>query len=448
MRPVFPALWLSPRGVWVLLGLAAALAVASLVQALLIAVVSAAVVALAAVAADVRLGPARGALRIVREPLDSIAMRRPARATYTIENRTAVGLRIGLLETPISTIDFATESLVTNIDARARRTIEHPFLARERGPAHFGAIYVWVDNRIGLLRRRYRIEAPAEVRVLPDLSAVERFGTLASRRTLVEIGLRRMRGRGSGSEFESLRAYEAGDAFRTVDWKATARRGRLMVAQYDVEKSQQIVIALDCGRLMTPRLPSATLGAQRKFDYALTAALSAAQIADAAGDNVGLLAFAAAPLVRIAPRRGSAHIGSLVRAAYDLQPRMEEPDYETAFADVRARLSKRSLVVLFTDIFDPVTSAAVLAALGSLVPRHLAMCVLMNDGAVAGALENAPSTPNEAYRAAVALTLAAERAKSLATLRARGIIVVDVPAAELTVALLDAYLDVKARARL
>jgi uncharacterized protein (DUF58 family) len=191
---------------------------------------------------------------------------------------------------------------------------------------------------------------------------------------------------------------------------------------------------------MTPRI-----GAQRKFDYALTAGLSVARIAQAADDNVGLVAFAAKLLLSIPARRGAAHYRALAQAAYDLQPRFEEPDYETVFTQLRRTYARRSLIVLFTDIFDPVTSAAVLAALGGLVPRHLPLCVLMNDAAIARALDEEPRTVTGAYRTAVAMTLADERAKAIAVLRSRGIIVVDVPADRLTVALLDAYLDVKAR---
>ena len=138
-------------------------------------------------------------------------------------------------------------------------------------------------------------------------------------------------------------------------------------------------------------------------------------------------------------------MNALARASYDLQPRFEEPDYETVFTELRRRHAKRSLVILFTDIFDPVTSAAVLAGLGTLVPRHVAMCVLMNDAAIEAALDAPPVTVHDAFRTSVAMTLADERAKSIAILRGRGIIVVDVPAPKLTVALMDAYLDVKAR---
>jgi uncharacterized protein (DUF58 family) len=443
MRSATPAIWLSVRGVWVFLGLSILLALAGFVPALLYAFAVAAFATIALVAADVSIGPLARDLRIVRRDVDRVALRRPANIAYDIENRSGTTIAVGLIESPVAILDFARESVAGVVPARSALTLDLAFTARERGLARFGDVYAWTRNRVGLLQRRYRVPAARDVRVFSDLSAVESYGTLARRSTLLDAGLRKLRLRGIGNEFESLREYQSGDAFRLVDWKATARRGHLMVAQYEVERSQNVIVCLDAGRLMTPRI-----GPQRKFEYALTAALSVARIAAAAGDNVGLEAFAASSLLSIAPRRGGSHASALAQATYDLQPRFEEPDYETVFAQIRRRYTKRSLVILFTDIFDPVTSAAVLAGLGSLVPRHLAMCVLMNDRSIECALDEEPVTAAGAYRTAVAMTLADERAKAIAVLRARGIIVVDVPAPRLTVALLDAYLDVKARALL
>ncbi|MBD5655625.1 MAG: DUF58 domain-containing protein [Candidatus Eremiobacteraeota bacterium] len=443
MRGTFPAIWLSARGVWALLGLASLLAVASVVPIFVDVVALYAVVAIACVAADAVVGPSARTLRIVRRALPLVALRRTSILTYDVENRAGIAVRVGIFETPLPTIDFARDGVRATLPPRTLQSYTLEFAPRERGRVRFGALYAWSENRIGLLRRRYRIDAAEDVRVFPDLSAVEAYGTLARRNTLLDAGLRRLRLRGVGSDFESLRDYQTGDPFRNVDWKATARRGRMTVAQYEVERSQSVIVLLDCGRLMMPRL-----GPQRKFDYALTAALSVARVAQTASDNVGLLAFAAKPLLSIAPRRGAAHYAALAQATFDLQPRLDEPDYETIFTSVRQRYGKRSLIVLLTDIFDPVTSAAVLAGLNQLVPRHLVMCVLMNDAAIAGALASVPTTPSDAYRTAVAMTLADERARSVAILRARGIIVVDVPAPQLTVALMDAYLDVKARGRL
>jgi uncharacterized protein (DUF58 family) len=439
-RRVFPAIWLSARCVWALLALAFVLAAAGVVPAFVWVVVLGAAVLVALAAADAALGPSSRSLRVRRRPIGFVALRRPGKVVYTVENGAALAIRLGIVETPVGTVDFARDTVEARVAAHSEATLDLDFLARERGPAAFGALYLWVENCIGVLRRRYAVEASETVRVFPDLSAIEEYGTLARRSTLLDAGLRKLRLRGVGSEFESLRDYLPGDAFRDIDWKATARHGRTMVAQYGIERSQQVIVALDCGRLMTPRI-----GLQRKFDYALTAGLSIARVAQTAGDNVGLLAFAAQPLLSIAPRRGAAHVNALVRAAYDLQPRLEEPDYETTFTALKQRYAKRSLVVLFTDMFDPVASSAVLAGLSTLVPRHLVLCVLMNDAAVAEALAAPPSTVREAYRTSVAMMLADERERAIAILRSRGTLVVDVPAPRLTVALLDAYLDVKGR---
>jgi uncharacterized protein (DUF58 family) len=440
MRPVFPSIWLSGRGVWWLLAVALIVALTSVLPAYVPFALFAAAVYVALAIADLALGPRIGAVRLRRGTTGFVSLRREAALRYVIENRSPVGIRIAVLESPIETFAFKQDTIEARIGPRTFVELVSPFYARERGLVRVNAIYCRLENTIGFLSRRRRIDLPEDVRVFPDLSAVERYGRLARRTTLIESGLRKMRLRGAGTDFESLREYLPGDAFRQINWKATARHGQMMVEQYEVERSQNVLILLDAGRLMTPRI-----GLQRKFDYALTAALSIAQIAQTAGDNVGLTAFAAKPVLAIGPRRGAAHVALLTRSAYDLQPRLEEPDYETAFTQLKQRYSKRSLVVLFTDMFDPAASAAVLAGLAMLVPRHLVMCVLMNDAAISRALDEAPQTPRDAYRAAVALALVAERERAIATLRARGIIVVDVAAPKLTVALLDAYLDVKSR---
>jgi uncharacterized protein (DUF58 family) len=443
VRRVFPPIWPSARGIWLLLALCALLALWSVVPLAIVPLVIAAAVTAALVAADLALGPSTRALSLRREPVGFVALRRTAEVTYVLENRSGSALRAGALESPVALLDFARPELDVRVGPRSRATFSQAFVPLERGTARFRTIYCWTENAIGVLRRRFAADEAADVRVFPDLSAVAGYGNLARRRTLLEAGLRKLRLRGVGTEFESLREYAAGDAFRSVDWKASARRGRLMVAQHEVERSQQVIVALDAGRLMYPRI-----GPQRKFDYALTAALSVARVAQIAGDGVGLVAFAARPLANIAPRRGAAHHAALVRTVYDLQPVFEEPDYEAVIAGIGACYTKRSLVIMFTDLFDPVASATVLGSLALLVPRHLVMCVLMNDAAIARALAREPATPREAYRASVAMTLADERRAAIAILRSRGIIVIDVPAQDLTVALLDAYLDVKARSLL
>ena len=177
----------------------------------------------------------------------------------------------------------------------------------------------------------------------------------------------------------------------------------------------------------------------------LAAALSLASIAGLASDKVGAVAFAQEILAAAAPRSTRSSIRRLTDLLYDLEPRFEEANYSLAFAYLRAHLHKRSLIVFLTDVIDPLSQAALLSELGSLARRHLLVCTFMNDAAVVNALASEPQTPLDAYRTGVALGLAEERQTAAAILMRTGAVVVDVPAAKLTTALIDQYLRIKQR---
>lgn len=379
----------------------------------------------------------------MREELEHLALRKPARLSYRVINRSRWAVHVEIVDTPIEALEFPLESIRGLVGSHRQNVFSLPVTPRLRGPWKLGALYVSCRTAIGLVVRRWKIRAEADVQVFPDLSAVERYGELARRGRLVQAGFRRLRLRGQGGEFDSLREWTPDDEFRSINWKATARRGKLMVEQFDVERSQTVMLVLDAGRLMTPRL-----GQQRKFDYAITSALSVASIASLADDKVGLLAFANGIIEHLPPRSGAAHMSGMTRRIYDLQPRFEEADYSGAFTYLRRRQPKRSLVIFFTDMFDPVASAATLGNLALLVPRHLVMCVLMNDEAVQGALRTEPEGTHQAYVAGVAAELFQARQKAAAVLVQRGIMVLDVPAPSLTIALINAYVEIKARSML
>jgi uncharacterized protein (DUF58 family) len=439
--PAYP--WVTPRFVGALIGVAVLFAAGAFSPAFaFVSIVGAAALA-GFVIADALIGPRASDVTIAREPLDHLALRSPATLRYSIANRSRTPIRYWLVDTPIDLMRWPESAAEGSVGAGKRAIARIDAMPVERGEATLGALYVGAENPIGLIRRRWLVDARAVARVFPDLSAVERYGTLARRGRLIEAGFRKLRLRGGGGEFDSLREYMPDDEFRAINWKATARRGKLMVAQYDVERSQNVVLVLDAGRLMTPRI-----GTQRKFDFAVTAALSVASIASLADDKVGLLAFAGDVIEHIAPRSGARHVNGLTQRIYDLQPRFEESDYERAFAYLRRRQPKRSLVIVFTDMFDPVASATVLANMSVLSQRHLVVCVLMNDEAIEAAVTAEPHTPHDAYRASVAADLLAERRKAAAVLRQRGVSVIDVPAAALTVSMINAYVEIKSRALL
>jgi uncharacterized protein (DUF58 family) len=435
-----PPAWIGPRGIIALLALALlALAIASIAPWPLAALIAAAL-AIGAFAADAML--TNHAPSIVRRLPRRLVLAVPDVFTYDVENRGGTALRFAITDGPAARLTIPLEPVAGRVDPGMRATVTMPVVPRERGATEIGRAFLWYESALGLIRRRAYCGEAVGVRVLPDLGGLDR-GDLAQRVKLVQAGLRRVRRRGVGSEFESLRDYTSGDPFRAIDWKATARRGRVMVAQYEVERSQQIVVAIDAGRLMAARL-----GDRRKLDYAVSAALSIASAAQLSDDRVGIMAFAARTLATLAPRAGAMQSAAITDLLTELEPQFEDSDYERAVLDLRRRYRKRSLIVLFTDLFDPVASSAVLASAALLVPHHLVLVVLMNDAAIAEALDREPRNVTDAYRAGVAATLAVERERAVTLLASRGIGVVDVPAAQLSTALLDAYIEIKTRALL
>jgi uncharacterized protein (DUF58 family) len=435
--------WVTTRFLWTMGAIAALLACAPGSQLFVLLAIALGVALLAGTIADALAGPGAEAVGIARTPPEHFALGIDAELRYSVENRSARALRVGIVETPVRTLRLEVDEVVGAVPARSRVTLVRPVTPTARGADELGTLYFWYENALGLLRRRRRIAASQAIRVYPDLAAVERYGRLHLRNRTIEAGLRRMQLRGVGTEFESLREWTDGDALRSVDWKATARRGKLMVAQYEVERSQNVMLLLDCGRLMTPRIDRG-----RKLDYAVTAALSLATIAGLASDRVGLVAFAREILAASAPRSTRSSVPRLAEALYGLEPRFEESNYSRAFAYLRHHLHKRSLIVFLTDVIDPLAQAATMAEVTTLASRHLLICVFMNDAAVSTALSDAPKSVSEAYRSEIALGLANERRLATTMLERTGAIVIDVPAQKLSTALIDEYLRVKRRGRL
>ena len=433
-------LWVTPRFLAVLGVIALALACAPGLPWLANLAFIVAVMLGVGTLVDLSLGPRRKHIEIRREPPGHFAMRVDAQLRYDVMNRSRSLARVGIVEAPVSTLEYVEDEVTTEVPGQFRSVACRRVVPIARGADRLGALYIWYENAIGLLRRRVRVAADQEIRIYPDLSAVEKYGRLDVRNRFVEAGLRRVRMLGTGTEFESLREYAAGDAFRSINWKATARRGRLMVTQYEVERSQSVMLLLDCGRLMTPRI-----GPQRKLDYAVTAALSLASIAALASDRVGAVAFAREILVARAPRSTGASLYDLSQAIYDVEPRFEESDYAKALSFTGRQLRRRSLIVVITDVVDPIAQSLVLGELGALAHKHFVLCLFMNDAAVTRELDRVPETVDDAYRLDVALGLAYERRAAAANLERLGISVIDAPARSLSVALIDEYLRIKQR---
>jgi len=398
---------------------------------------------LAAVRRDLRRAPAQAQLDVVRKlPVKlSIGVSNPVR--LEIANDAAVVARLVGRETPPAGFAGVREFGPIEVPPNATVGLDLAFTPPSRGQFEFGPVAVRAMGPWGLAGRQMRFEIGQPARVYPDITAVHGYALLARKGSLHEIGVRSARFAGVGTEFESLRDYRDGDDYRDIDWKATARRGAPVVRTFEAERSQTVMLAVDAGRLMAPKVGQLT-----KLDRAVNAALLLSYLAVQAGDNVGLLVFGRDVRSYVPPRKGHRQFLAVLEALYGVEEQVEEPDYAGAFRYLAARLSRRSLVVLFTELVGIEPSRRLIGMLGALSPRHLPLVVTQRNADVEALAAAVPDSESAVYRSAVAQDLLHDKAQALSVLRSRGALVLDVVPENLSVAAVNRYLEIKARGEL
>jgi uncharacterized protein (DUF58 family) len=313
-------------------------------------------------------------------------------------------------------------------------------VGERRGHYSFGRIALRLETSRGIVARIARFDAPGETTVVPSLSNVRRLRLLAIQHRLSDAGVRALKQRGEGTAFAGMRDYVPGDDPRLLDWKATARHARLITREQSIERSQTVVTMIDCGRAMTQ-----LAGRYARFEHVLSAAIVLSDVAAASGDRVGLLAFDDAVRAFVPPQKGLAALRRLRPALSGLDAILTEPDYASAFRVLALRQRKRALVVFFTDVIDTRAAQLFLAHATRAARRHLLLVVaIQNEELVAAARPNAAGAA-ALYRSAAAEELIREREEALARMRQAGIAVLDIPAGRMAAAVVNRYLEIKAR---
>jgi uncharacterized protein (DUF58 family) len=315
---------------------------------------------------------------------------------------------------------------------------------KERGRWPLGPVVLRALGRHGLVRRTLRYDLADTITVTPSLAGVRGYRLLSLQHRLRDAGVRSIRRRGEGTSFASLREYVVGDDPRHVDWKATARRRTLITREYSVEQGQTVIIAIDAGRLMTQ-----IAGSLPRFEYALSSALVLADVALHSGDRVGLVLFDDSVRTFVPPLRGAPALHAIRQALIPARASMVEPDYAAAFRLLAARHRKRSLIVLFTDVIDPQASQSLVAHSARSVARHLPLVVaLRNEQLVEVAMPAPTRSVARLFESAAAEELVQARHEAVVQMRRAGVAVLDVAPQAMTAAVINRYLEIKARSSL
>jgi uncharacterized protein (DUF58 family) len=314
---------------------------------------------------------------------------------------------------------------------------ETTVVPNRRGAAAVSGAWLRWSGPLGLGARQAAQIVDQIVRVWPDLSPV-RSPALQHFLRDAAFGIVARRIRGEGTQFEALSEYHPGMDRRRIDWKTSARHTRLFARENEVERNNQIVFAFDCGQAMCEPVDGLP-----RIDRAVSAALTAAWVAVKGGDRVSLFGFARRPEV-MTPFYGEARaFHRLQSAAACLDYRAEEPNFTLALATLSAKLKRRSLIVLFTEITDPTSAELMIESLGRLVGRHLVLFVAIDDSELGGLQAAEPADLDALSTAVAADTLARQRAVVLQRLRQLGIDVVEAPWQAMGYRLIDRYLNVK-----
>jgi uncharacterized protein (DUF58 family) len=332
-----------------------------------------------------------------------------------------------------------------------------------RGDFRLGKIYLRYLGELGLVERWAVCDAEQEVRVFP---ASEQGGDSSAfylmRARQIELQKRRLRLRGIGREFESLRDYQGGDELRNISWTATARRGKLITRQFTTERSQQVWIVLDSGRLSRTAFElrrstpvAAGEGEQEsaerlvlsvtQLDQATTAAVMLAQVIGGSGDKFALLSYGRAVQQQLLPGSGPVHLRMMINLLSQVKSEVAEANHLQAASRLKTLQRRRGLMIWITEIAESAGRPEVVSAVAELVKRHLVVLVLLQHPELDALAAREPKSVEEMFASTAAQEMLERRGETISKLRRQGVLVVETTPAEVGASAISKYLEVKAQ---
>lgn len=357
-----------------------------------------------------------------------------------VRNAYDLSLRCTVLDELPVELQIRDFSLDVTVPPRRTRMLTYTIRPTERGAYEFGAINVYAATALGLVERRFRTEARTEVPVYPSFVRMEQYSLMAASNRLEEVGVKKVRRVGQTMEFDRIREYVPGDDYRSINWKATARRGDLMVNVYRDERAQPVYCILNLGRVMEMPFEGLTL-----LDHSINASLVLANIALQKHDRAGLLTFAdeIGPVVPAGRRSGQIH--RLQECLYRLETDFLEANYQRLATYVRANVRRRSLLLLFTNFAATSSLERHLPSLQVLARRHPLVVIFFENTELTALCQCEATRTEEVYVKGMAEKFVFEKKTIVQELRRRGIYTVLTPPEHLSAQTINKYLELKAR---
>ncbi len=309
-----------------------------------------------------------------------------------------------------------------------------------RGEYHFGALNIIINSPLCLISRRYIFDINAMVKVYPSFIEMRKFELLAISNRLTEVGIKKIRKIGHQMEFDQIRDYITGDDYRTINWKATARKGHLMVNQYQDEKSQQVFNLIDMGRNMQMPFNEMSL-----LDYAINTSLVLSNISMLKHDKAGLISFSNTIHSMIPAARNGRHMQSIMEILYNQQTNFKEQNLELLYAQIRRKITHRSLLILYTN-FESLSSAhRQIPFLQTIAKTHLLVVVFFKNTEVSEVTQKRANSVEDIYIKTIAEKFIYDKKLIVKELNRHGIQTILTTPEGLTINTLNKYLEIKSR---
>ena len=328
---------------------------------------------------------------------------------------------------------------VTSLNSKQGKSVIYKLRPVKRGVYSFGKIRVFASTVIGLVQRRFTCGKEQEIKVYPSYLMLNQYELLAIGDNITELGIKKIRRIGNNTEYEHIKDYVSDDDFRTINWKATARRNKLMVNVYTDEKSQQVVCVIDKGRVMQQTFAGMTL-----LDYAINASLVLSYIAMHKEDKAGLITFERQFDSYIRPERSKGHMQEILENLYHQETTFGESDFSSLCVNVKRLVTKRSLLVIYTNFLGTNALNRQLPYLKQLSRNNVVLVVFFEDTELDNYAKSPARDMQDYYCRDVAQNFVYEKHAIVATLRQNGIYALQTPPEQLTVNVINRYLEMKA----
>ncbi len=357
-----------------------------------------------------------------------------------VENNYRFGVKLSIIDEIPHIFQRRDVNFSMRLKAGENGTVDYTLRPTRRGVYGFGHIRAFASSPIGLLQRRFTCGEPTDVAVYPSYLMLNQYAFLAISNNLTEMGIKRIRRVGNNTECEQIKSDVQGDDYRLINWKASARAHQLMVNVYTDERSQQIINVIDKGRIMQQAFEGMTI-----LDYAINAALVLSYVALHRDDKAGVITFADEFNDFVKPDRGPAQMNDILECLYHQTTDFAESDYSTLVVNTNHLVGQRSLLILYTNFFDYNSMLRQLPYLRQLNSHHRLVVVFFIDNERRDFINQQPHSIRDYYEHSIAAKIDHEQTLIINTLRQYGINSLLTSPQNLSVNVINRYLEMKSR---